>query len=162
MNLEAFQKFVSDNVEWFRGRMPESAESFARYETELGRSFPQSIKWLLTTHGYWHATGIANLEESVQLTLDCRNSVGLPHRYIILNDHGDGGVIVVDTDAPTSGGEMRIHNVDASELHGLDGREIELDIVYESFGEYIADVLETERDIIDPADVAYGPVSYGD
>ena len=162
VNLEYFKQFVAENIDWFRGRLPESADSLARYEAHLGRCFPQSIKWLLTTHGYWHGTGIANLEEAVQLTLDCRDSIELPHRYVVLNDHGDGGVIVLDTDAETSAGEMRIHNVEAEELHGLDGRDIPLDIVYESFGEYVADVLKTERYLIDPADVKYDPVTYGD
>jgi len=158
--LEAFQKFVAKNLDWFRGRLPETIEAFDRYENDLGCSFSESIKWLPTTHGYWHATGIADLEEAVKLTLECRDSIQLPARYVILNDHGDGGAIVLDTATETFDGELRIHDVDASELHGLNERDLEPDIVYETFLEYVASVLESARDSFDPEDVKYNPTCF--
>lgn len=162
MDFDAFQKFVANNIDWFRGRHPETPESIAQYEAKLGRSFPRSIKWLLTTHGYWHATGIPGLEGSVELTLKCRESIALPDRYIILDDRGDAGVVVLDTAITDSHGEMHIHYVDIWALYNLDGGELRPDIVYESYGDYVVDELKTEREIIDPEHVVYDPRDYGD
>ena len=162
MDFDAFRQFVESNIDWFRGRLPETDATLAAYESDLGWRFPASIKWLLSTHGYWHATGIPNLCESVTLTLELRQSIALPSNFVLLADRGDGGVVVLDSSLPTVGDEFTIHDVDAASLHGLDSRPFTPDITYDSFGRYVESVLETERSIIDAPDVAYDPVAYGD
>lgn len=157
MEFDAFRRFVESNIDWFRGRLPETDASLASYESDLECRFPSSIKWLLSTHGYWHATGIPNLGESVALTLELRQSIALPNHFVVLADNGDGGVIVLDSSRPTVGDEFTIHDVDAAALHGLDSQPFTPDIVYDSFGRYVESVLESQRSIIDPPDVAYDP-----
>ncbi len=162
MDFNAFCNFVEANIDWFRGRLPESDATLAGYEADLGCGLPNSIKWLLTTYGYWHATGIPNLSESVTLTLDLRQSIALPNNFLILADHGDGGVIVLDVSSPTLDGEFTIHDVDAAALHDLDSQPFEPDVVYDSFGRYVESLLEFQRSLIDPPDVAYDPLAFGD
>ncbi|WDQ19138.1 SMI1/KNR4 family protein [Rhodopirellula sp. P2] len=162
MDFDAFRQFVESNIDWFRGRLPETDATFTGYESALGCRFPASIRWLLTTHGYWHATGIPNLDESVTLTLQLRQSIALPNDFVILADHGDGGVIVLDSSSLTMGDEFTIHDVDAATLHGLDVKPFPPDIVYDSFGQYAKSVLESQRSIIDPPDVVYDPRAFGD
>ncbi|EMI54117.1 Cell wall assembly and cell proliferation coordinating protein, KNR4-like domain protein [Rhodopirellula sallentina SM41] len=162
MEFDAFRRFVESNIDWFRGRLPESEASLAAYESSLGSRFPTSIKWLLSTHGYWHATGIPNLRESVTLTLELRRSIALPNNFVVLADHGDGGVIVLDSSLPTVGDEFTIHDVDAAALHELDSQPFIPDIVYDSFGRYVESVLDSQRSTIDPSDVAYDPIAFRD
>ena len=52
MDYQAFESFVNENIDFFQGVHPESNEDLARYEAILGFQIPQSIKWLLTKHGY--------------------------------------------------------------------------------------------------------------
>ena len=162
MEFDAFRHFVESNIDWFRGRLPEIDASLAAYESDLGCRFPTSIKWLLSTHGYWHATGIPNLGESVTLTLELRHSIALPSNLVVLANHGDGGVVVLDSSLPTVGDELTIHDVDAAALHGLDAQPFTPDIVYDSFGRYVESVLESQRSAIDPPDVAYDPIAFRD
>ena len=157
MDLNAFRQFVESNVKWFRGGSAETQAALLQYETDLRCILPTSMKWLLATHGYWHATGIPNLAKSVALTLDLRKSINLPQHLVILNDLGDGGVIVLDASSRTIDDECRIYNVDSTALHNIDSVQIELDIVYDSYGHYVESVLETERDIIDTTDIVYDP-----
>ncbi|QDT10232.1 SMI1/KNR4 family protein [Planctomycetes bacterium K23_9] len=162
MEFDAFRQFVESNIDWFRGRLPETESTLARYEADLGCRLPASIKWLLSTHGYWHATGIPNLNESVALTLELRQSITLPNHFVILADHSDGGVVVLDSSSPTLDGEFTIHDVDATALHGLDSQPLAPDIFYNSFGRYAESVLESQRSIIAPPDVTYDPLAFGD
>lgn len=162
MDFDAFRQFVESNIDWFAGRHPEAAATLTQFEAKLGFRFPASIKWLLTTHGYWHATGIPNLNESVALTLELRQSIALPENFFVLADHGDGGVIVLDSSSPTLGDEFTIHDVDSAALNDLDSRPLVPDIMYDSFGRYVESVLDNERSIIDPPDIVYDPSAYND
>ena len=62
--MSKFQNFVRENEVWFRGRLPETDDTLLRVENELGVMLPDDIKWLLKEYGYWHGTGISNIEES--------------------------------------------------------------------------------------------------
>ena len=92
MEFLAFQSFVRENADWFRGVHPESPVSLERAESQLGCTLPISLKWLLTEWGYSGACGISSLTDAVTATLRCRSALRLPQPYVILNDWGDAGV----------------------------------------------------------------------
>jgi hypothetical protein len=90
------RKLVAENASWFRGVAPETADSVAEAERRLGVKLPTPLKWLLCEYGYSSACGVANLGESVEMTLACRESIGLSTRYVILEDKGDAGIVLLD------------------------------------------------------------------
>jgi hypothetical protein len=99
VNLADFKMLVASNDRRYRGVRPHSEQEFAAMEARIGYRFPESIRWLLSTHGYGDATGIDNLDESVAATLRCRQTIGLPANWLILNDWQDAGVVLLDLDS---------------------------------------------------------------
>jgi len=51
---------------------------------------------LLGTRGYSECCGVDNLTEAVAQTIACRDSIGLPSNWLLLNDWGDGGIVLLD------------------------------------------------------------------
>ena len=96
MTLDEFQSHVAAHSQVYRGGHPHSAEEFEAFEEILGSSVPMSIRWLLGTHGYSDATGIDNLSESIENTIRCRKSLGLPNEWLLLNDWNDAGVVLLN------------------------------------------------------------------
>jgi len=93
MNLYEFKIFVAENKKWFEGVNPETEEELSNYEQQLGFLLPESLKWLLSSHGYSSSCGIDNLEESIQKTLELRESIKLPNNILVINDWGDAGIV---------------------------------------------------------------------
>ena len=110
---------VAENTAWFCGVAPETAQTIAEAERRLGVRLPPSLKWLITEHGYSSACGVANLGEAVEMTLACRRSIGLPPQYVLLEDKGDAGVVLLDTES--EGG--RVLWISAHEIRRLAGGE---------------------------------------
>ena len=93
MNIEEFKIFVSKNEKWFEGVNPETSEQLSYYEKQLGFLLPESLKWLLSSHGYSSPCGIDNLEESIKKTLELRESIKLLNDILVINDWGDAGLV---------------------------------------------------------------------
>ena len=93
MNIEQFKIFVSNNEKWFEGVNPETDEQLSNYEKQLGFLLPESLKWLLSSHGYSSSCGVDNLKESIQKTLELRESIKLPNNILVINDWGDSGLV---------------------------------------------------------------------
>ena len=140
MEFLAFQSFVRENADWFRGVHPESPVSLERAESQLGCTLPISLKWLLTEWGYSGACGISSLTDAVTATLRCRSALRLPQPYVILNDWGDAGVVYLDTRTGT------VAWTDAHGLHRVvegftpDGAD-----TFPDFPAWVAARLEVER-----------------
>ena len=152
--MNRFHQFVEENLRWFRGRCHESTASLDAAERTLGVSIPGEIRWLLSTYGYWHATGISSLDETVTDTLAARQHLNLPNRFIVLYDHQDGGVILLDTIADNEGNN-KVYNEDWSAVPDHLGENIQ----YRSYLDYTRAVLETEQDFIAEENVDYDPSS---
>lgn len=148
--MNRLRQFVEENATWFRGCGHESAASLDAAERSLGVRLPDDIRWLLTTYGYWHATGISSLNETVADTLAARKHLNLPKHFIVLYDHQDGGVVLLDT-AADGEGNNKVYNV------GWDAvpDRLEADSYYRSYLEYIMAVVESERDFLAEEDVDY-------
>ena len=96
MTLAEFQLFVASHPEEFAGVHPHPTADFDRFERELGNALPESLKWLLGTHGYSRCSGVDNLSEAVEQTIACRSTIALPLHWLLLNDWGDGGIVLLD------------------------------------------------------------------
>lgn len=153
MTFLQFQDFVAANVDWFRGRLPETESSLKEAEKVLGVELPCSVKWLLKEHGYWHGTGVSNLENAVTDTLDARRHLALPSRWVVLDNFQDGGLILIDAAAETSRGEFAMYWVGMEDL-GNPPR-LEGNTRYESFGDYVKDRLPSVKNFIEARYVRY-------
>lgn len=145
--MSNFQNFVRENEIWFRGRLPEIHDTLWRVENELGVILPDDIKWLLKKYGYWHGTGISNIEESVDDTLSAREHLKLPHNYVVLYNHQDGGVILLDTEKYN--GKNRVINSGWESIPD----ELEEEIIYSDFEAYTRNVIEAEKQFLDSDDI---------
>jgi hypothetical protein len=158
MTLEEFKSYVESRAEWFRGRFPESDESLKNIEEALGMSLPGSLKWLLKEYGYWHATSVSSLEESVRATSEARTYHSLPKQYIVLNDYQDCGLILIDTGESTSPGEYPLYwpawedIIPAPNLSGASR--------YDTFPDYVADMFESNVNRVDEKYVRYDPKDF--
>lgn len=158
MDIEEFKRFVAANGVWFRGRLPESDATIAAFEEALGVRLSGSIRWLLTTHGYWHATGIPALDMARSDTLAARMAHDLAARYIVINNMEDGGLIILDTGEETAPGEHSLYWVGMEDLgHPV---RMEGNTRYNTFGDYVADRLPETKDFIGESDAAYNPSDF--
>ena len=155
-SMNELQQFVDANDRWFRGHLPESDASLDSAEAQLALSLPPDIRWVLRDFGYWHATGISSLDETIENTIAAREHVKLPHRYIVLYDHQDGGVILLDTEPNPRTGQFNVYDSGWESIPD----ELELEIVYDSYLCYVKEVLARQQDFIAPEDIDYDPTRY--
>ena len=148
MNMIDFKSFVQSNADLLHGVHPESQESLEKCEAALGFSLPDSMKCLLSTHGYSPACGVDNIEDSVQITLDCRASIHLPKNVLIINDSNDGGVVYAIADETPLAEYATIWG-DACDLHDLgEGKPLpENNERFQSFAAWIVDRVQFERNL---------------
>lgn len=93
------------------------------------------------------ACGVENLEGSVRLTTECRETIHLPKNILIMNDWNDGGVVfAVAGEEPD--GEYGFIWGDVADLHALskgaglpEGCER-----FRGFAEWIVDRVRFKRD----------------
>jgi hypothetical protein len=158
MTLEEFKAYVESRADWFRGRFPESDESLKNVEEALEVPLPVSLKWLLKEYGYWHATSVSSLEESVRATSEARAYHNLPKRYIVLNDYQDGGLILIDTGESSSVGEFPLYWIGWEDISALPNFPEETR--YSSFAEYVEDMFESSTNGIEEKYIRYDPKNY--
>jgi hypothetical protein len=109
MKLAEFRTFVAEHAQWFRGVVRETPASLADAEKRMAVDLPDSLKWLLSTWGYSESCGLPSLEDAVEATLRCRAKIGLPNRYVILEDRNDAGVVFLDVGASSDREACPIH-----------------------------------------------------
>jgi hypothetical protein len=96
LTLAEFQSSVALHSEKFAGVHAHSAAEFDDFERRLGHLLPKSLRWLLGTQGYSECSGVDNLAEAVDRTIACRRSIALPHNWLLVNDWGDAGIVLLD------------------------------------------------------------------
>ena len=147
--MNKLREFVNANEKWFRGRLPETDASLDKVEEELSIKIPTEIRWLLKEYGYWHGTGISNIEESIIDTKEARKHVGLPAKFLVLYDHQDGGVVLLDTIANPITGEFQVYDTAWESIPD----NLENEIIYSNYVEYVKRVIEVESEVIDEGDI---------
>ena len=154
--MSALRQFVEANSRWFRGHLPESDATLDAAEKSLGVSFPEDVRWMLRDFGYWHATGISSIDETVADTLAARQHLNLPERFVVLYDHQDGGAILLDTVPDPETGHNKVYNVAWESVPNL----LEQEIVHPSYLAYVQEVLERQQDFIAEDDIDYDSSRY--
>ena len=151
--MNTFQRYVTENARWFRGVAKETELSLLEAERNLGVKLPEDLRWLLVNYGYWHATGIQSLDETVDVSLKARKYLNLPARYLVLNDRQDAGAYLLDTVPCSDTNEPKVYDVAWESIPN----RIDEEITFDSLLKYVQDVLEVERDIIVDEDVDFVP-----
>jgi hypothetical protein len=154
--LDSLIDFVRANKRWFSGHRPETDASLDAAEITLGLKIPTCIRSILRDYGYWHATGIESLQESIKNTVAARKHVDLPHQFLVLYDHQDGGVVLIATDIDNPVVGPPVYDLGWEDLP--EGLLIEPR--YKSYLDYVKSVLDFERDFIDESDIDYDPTKY--
>ena len=121
----------------------------SKKQRELSVELPEDIKWLLKNYSYWHGTGICNIEESIEDTKLAREHVKLPANYVVLYDHQDGGVILLDVESDDKTGLHRVIDSGWESIPDKLGEEI----VYPNFKAYTESVIENEAEFLDEEDI---------
>lgn len=151
--MSAYRDYVAANERWFRGRAPESPGSLQAAELALGVTFPEDLKWVLSTYGYWHATGVCSLQDTVEKTRLARQHVQLPHQWIVLYDHDEGGVFILDTVPEPTTGQHAVAGLAWEDVpDGICSNDL-----FPSLLHYAAHLIEVEGDFLDEDDIDYDP-----
>ncbi len=147
---------MTQTIVGFSRNLPESDASLDSAEAQLGVSLPPDIRWVLRDFGYWHATGISSLDETIEKHHRCsraRESSSSLYRAI---RHQDGGVILLDTEPNPRTGQFNVYDSGWDSIPD----ELEREIVYDSYLDYVKEVLARQQDFISPEDIDYDPARY--
>jgi hypothetical protein len=144
--LDDVKEAAATQPEVFRGVNPETPETLAIAEEQLGVTLPSTLKWLLIVHEYSDVCGIDSLDQTVADTLRCRQSMNLPLWYVVLNDWNDAGVVFLDLSSLNSDGECAVRWAGALNLHRLAiGEDMDDDV--DNFESYADWVMSRLRDL---------------
>lgn len=97
--------FIRDLVDkhpaLLRGDRKETEDRLRAVEKAFDVRLPADVRWLLLECGYGAVHSVPNIQESIDDTLRFRASVGLDPKYVVLDDKGDAGVVLLDTSNET-------------------------------------------------------------
>jgi hypothetical protein len=143
MTFDDFKALVTANSDWFKGVHPETKESLLAAEQALGEFLPSSLKWLLSEWGYSNACGVASLDEVVVTTLRCRQT-GFSKHFIILNDWGDAGVVILNAVSADPDDERPVLWTATHNIQRLaKGEDMDGDVmIFPDFPEWVASRLD--------------------
>lgn len=96
-NMHSIRDLAEKYPELLRGERKESEDGLNFVERALDVRLPTDVRWLLLECGYGGVGAVANIQESIADTLRFRAAVDLNSKYVVLEDKGDAGVILLDT-----------------------------------------------------------------
>ncbi len=124
-DLERGLELVAANSDRARFIGPRDPGLVAAAEEALGVSFPPTYRRFVSELGAGSLRGrefygitreefVPTVPNGIGLTLDERESSGLPERYVIVGDTGSGDWYVIDTDETSGDGENPVYVVAGS------------------------------------------------
>lgn len=153
--MNAFRQFVEDNIRWFSGHHHETDATLNEAEKQLGVQLPEDLRWLLKTHGYWHATGIDSLDGSIKDTLEGREVVKLPERFVVLANNGyETYAELLDTVPDPVTGLHHVHFVAWEEVSDVIPPET---VAFPSYMDHVRDILERAVENVAEENIDYDP-----
>jgi hypothetical protein len=93
---------------------------------------------------------------SIANTKATRTHHGLPQRFLVLDDHHDGGVILIDTIPDPTTGDNRIYDAGWESVPD----QLSQEIIYSSYLKYVQKVLSVQSDFIHEENIDYDPALY--
>lgn len=97
INMPSIRDLADKHPALLRGDRKETEDRLSAVEKALHVYLPPDVRWLLLECGYGAVHAVSNIQESVDDTLRFRASAGLDPRYVVLDDKGDAGVVLLDT-----------------------------------------------------------------
>jgi hypothetical protein len=94
---QTLQEIVASAPQLFAGAVREEGALLRRVEADLAITFPEDVHWFLTSCGSGRSNAAPSIEDAANDTLRFRSAVDLPRQYIVLDDRGDAGVVILDT-----------------------------------------------------------------
>ncbi|MGO4154621.1 SMI1/KNR4 family protein [Cupriavidus sp. YAF13] len=139
--MASLRELIEQHPDLLMGQKKETEAELRAVETALGVRLPEDVRWLLLACGYGPVLAISNIRESTTDTLRFRAAVGIDPRYVVLNDMGDAGVVLLDTSSessPVIWADWRV----AGCLQSVEARPGDAEL-FESFAAWVQDrVLE--------------------
>lgn len=127
-----------------QGTRMETEATLQNVESHLRVTLPNDVKWFLQSCGYGPANAILNIVSSLSATERFRCAVGLPERYVVLDDRNDAGAVLLDTASPNG----TVLWVDTHALPKIGNSPLspsEAD-QFDSFASWVAYCIEIEAD----------------
>ena len=131
-----FIEFLKTKQSLLKSDILEDSNTIDILEKELNVNLQEEFKYFMTEYGYSHYCGVSNLSESIQLTKDARKHLNLPHNFVVLYDHGDGGLILLDTLSE----KLRVINTGYESIPD----KLDSEIIYESYQDYILNLIKMD------------------
>jgi antitoxin YobK len=142
-DLERGLELVAANSDRARFIGPRDPGLVAAAEEALGVSFPPTYRRFVSELGAGSLRGrefygitreefVPTVPNGIGLTLDERESSGLPERYVIVGDTGSGDWYVIDTDEASADGENPVYVV----MPGVDPEDAPPERVADDFGAF--------------------------
>ncbi|WP_161988137.1 SMI1/KNR4 family protein [Variovorax guangxiensis] len=95
--MPSIRDLADQHPELFRGDRKETVDRLRAVEKALDVRLPPDVRWLLLECGYGAVHAVSNIQQSIDDTFRFRASAGLDPRYVVLDDKGDAGVVLLDT-----------------------------------------------------------------
>ena len=87
----------------------------------------------------------------IETTLRCRTNMGLPARFLVLDDRGDAGVVLLDTGVGSDCEEWPVYWMGTHNVYRLaEGEALDSDCdSYAGYGEWVTGELEREKEWVE-------------
>lgn len=95
--MRSLQELASEHPDIFREAARESEETLENLEASLGVRLPDDVRWFWRHCGSGLSGAAPSAETSISDTARYREAVGLPGKYIVLEDRNDAGSVFLDT-----------------------------------------------------------------
>jgi hypothetical protein len=95
--MKSLKKLVTEHPDVFYDAVRESEKTLSALEVRLEISLPADVRWFWLNCGSGCSGAAPNAQTSITDTLRYRAAIGLPSRYVVLEDRHDAGSIFLDT-----------------------------------------------------------------
>lgn len=142
--MTSIRDLASQHPELLKGAKKETEEALSAVEVALDVRLPADIRWLLLECGYGPVHAVSNMQQSIEDTRRFRAAAGLDSRYVVLDDYGDAGVVLLDTSSE-SGSVVWADWRAAGRLHVGAAKAGEFEL-FATFSDWVEDRMRELRD----------------
>ena len=144
--MERLRAMKEAEPEIFAAAIKELPETLVSLEARLGVSLPEPVRWFWLECGSGLSSAAPSAAMSIEATERFRRAAGLPAQFLVLDERGDAGAVLLDT--ASEAGAVRW--VDTHAAHRLATGELarhEYD-QYSAFSDWVAYCVGEARDAL--------------